>query len=249
MEDLYNNLFLIEEEEEEEEIVPQGSEGAPEAPAMLEIGGEKYSPDDVQKYITRAREIENLEKQWNTPIDRVMPAFTRATQERNQLQSQLEEAQRQLSQRQSQGIDQSADYEKVREAAKKAGILTSDDVKQAGYLTRDEVLQLMQEQREQERFERQVNKDLDALMKDIEGNGKPWIPREAILSSMATYNIEDPKQAYERLMGDKLKEWQTAQVEANKKRGFQTLKSGGQKNPPEVKPTLKNMSQLMEDYL
>lgn len=252
-----NHMFSVEEEEEEEvegEVTP-GTD--PVGPEMLTIGEEQLAPDEAQRLIARAREIEGYEKQWNTSVDKVWPAYTRLSQEKGQLEGQVKQYQDQLlqlQQRQQAGTDTPSDHNKVLDKARQIGILTKSDIEQAGYLTKEQAMQLVQEQlqqnRQQEQFEQEVNKGITEIMADIKETGKPKVTREAILGYMHATGVADPKQAYEQMYKEDLDSWKAAQVQAKQKKSYSTVsQGGGNKQPAKPSYSRENALNMIEDMV
>jgi hypothetical protein len=226
-------------------------------PETLTIGEEQLAPDEAQRLINRAREIEGYEKQWNTSVDKVWPAYTRLSQEKGQLEGQLKQYQDQLSQfqqKQQAGTDTPSDHSNILEKARKIGILTKNDIEQAGYLTKEQAMQLVQEQlqqnKQQEQFEQEVNKGISEIMSDIKETGKPKVTREAILGYMHATGVSDPKQAYEQMYKEDLEAWKAAQVQAKQKKSYSTVsQGGGNKQPAKPSYSRENALNMIEDMV
>ena len=227
-----------------------------DVPSNIVINGQEYSPEDAQAYIERGKRTMELEKEWNTPVDKVWPEYGKTREQLKTLQTERDQAKQQLAEFQEKQTHQTetpADVKQAREAAKNLGIVLNEDIKDK-YIDRDQLETYLSDRdrkREAEKSAIQsVLSEAEKLEKEIDGtDGRPKFNKKAVLGYAAATNMTDLKSAYEDMHSDVLTEWKSKQVELAKKKGLSTLKPGGAKTPTEVKPNNDNLSDMLRETL
>lgn len=220
----------------------------PIAPEKVIINGVEYDPGDAQQLIELGSKTRDFEKQFNTNIEgvtKIMPDYTRGQQELASLKKEKAEYETKLKAFESQARNAETPNEKKKalQAARDLGLL-DDESASKKYLTREEAEQLYSTKRREEQDSQQILDLGKRFQSEITGeDGRMGYNAKAVLAYANTYGFFDGKRSYEQSLKDAYEEmagsqndkWKQAQVDAAKKPGLQTLKSGGIKQPPERK--------------
>ena len=76
-----DDFFLEEPKTEEAETEPE----------KIKLGEKEYTQDELSKLVGLGETANELETKWNTKIDRLYPEYTKATQERKELEDKLKD--------------------------------------------------------------------------------------------------------------------------------------------------------------
>jgi len=225
----------------------------PEVPSTVSINGVDYDPTEVQSLIDLGTKTRDLEKQWDTPIDKVWPAYGETTTKLKQTESERDAARQEIADfkaKQATGIETPQDVNEAKEAARKLGITLNEDIAKQGYIKKDDLPQLFQTFAQEQEAVKQVIDTANGLEKEIDGtDGRPAFNKKIVLAYASAYNISDLKEAYEDMNKPQLDAWKQAKVDAEKKGGLKTLGAGGIKSPREIKVTDDNVNDLMREKL
>lgn len=222
-------------------------------PQTISINGVDYDPTELQSFIDKGKQTLDLEKQWDTPVDRVWPEYgqTRETlkttaAERDALKQEVE----QFKAKQQQGTDTPADLHEAKEAARKLGIPLREDLEKEGYIKKDDLEKYLSERDQQQQEMRRILDRASELEKEIDGSdGRPAFNKKVVLAYASAYKIPDLKKAYEEMNESQLESWQKQQVDAKRPKGLKTLGTGGAKAPRETKVTDDNVSDNLKEAL
>lgn len=217
----------------------------PIAPEKVIINGVEYDPGDAQQLIELGSKTRDFEKQYNTDISRVMPDYTRATQEAAQAKKEREEYAAKVKAYEDKARQAETPEEQTRalEAARKLGILDQDTAKKQ-FVSRDELDTYFATKTREQQDSQQIIDLGKKFQGEITGeDGRAPYNAKAVLAYANTYGFFDGKRSYEQSLKDAYEEiagnqneaWKQRQVENAKKPGLQTLKSGGIKTPAERK--------------
>ena len=222
------------------------------APSNITINGVEYSPEDAQSLIELGNKTRELEKNWNTPVDSLMPAYTKSREELKTVQAERDEAKRQIQEfqaKQTAGTDTNLDRQKARQAAKELGFILDDDAK--NFLTKEQLDQYLSERDIQKQAVDKVLQEADNLEKQIDGSdGRPKFKKKEVLAYAQAYGFTDLTKAYEDMHSDEIKPWQEAQLSKTKSKSLKTLtSSGSKKEPEEVKITDDNVKDALRETL
>ena len=225
----------------------------PEVPSTVSINGVDYSLEDASSYIEKGKRTVELEKEWDTPVDKVWPEYGKTRESLKSMETQLNEAKAQLQEFQNKkeaGVETPTDVKEAQEAARKLGIVLNEDLGKQGYIKKEDLDQYLAEHDVQREEVRKVMEIGDSLAKEIDGSdGRPAFNKKAVLAYAAAYNISDLKEAYEDMNKTQLDSWKTKQVESKRASGLKTFSPGGVKQVREGKITDDNVGDLMRETL
>lgn len=203
------------------------------------IGEEEITADEYKQMKEAYALKQELEGKWNTSIDKVYPDYTKKTQ-------QLKEAQEELDRIKSQvppiPQDEEQAIKEAREAAKRLGILTTEDT---DYLNKVIEERIAESQRVQAFADKAMG-----LEKQIDGtDGRPRFDAEKVITFMRDSGIADLETAYEVLNKDDLAKWRSEQISRARSTGIPTSQPSGFKVPEDVRVTRDNLEEMMREAL
>lgn len=233
-------------------IVPN-TEVTPEIPTVISINGVDYDPAEAQSLIDLGSKTRDLEKQWDTPVDKVWPEFGKSRETLKSLEGQLADAQTKIQEYEAKkdaGTETPADTKAAREAAKQLGIVLDEDLDSRGYIKKDELPQLFQSWSQEQEAIKGVLATADSLEKEIDGtDGRPAFNKKVVLAYATAYNIPDLKAAYEDMNKPQLDAWKSKQVTDKRNLGLKTLEGGGSKETKKVEVNDDNKRDLLREAL
>ncbi len=209
------------------------------APEKIVINGVEYDPADAQTLIELGGKTRDFEKQYNTDISKVMPDYTRATQEAAQYKKELEAAKANVRE-----AETPIEKTKALQALRELGGVDQNYLKETGYLTRDEAEKLFETKQTQQENKQAILNTGERLEKEIDGSdGRLRYNSKAVLAYASSYGFfkdgigyeKALKDAYEEMAGSSNDAWKQAQIDAKKRPGLTTLKPGGVHTKPEEK--------------
>lgn len=217
------------------------TEGTIEAPSNIVINGQEYAPEDAQSLIELGSKTRDLEKQWNTPVDKVWPAYGESRNQLKSMEMELSKARAEVAQfqaKQQQGVETPADVTQAREAARKLGLTLNEDLEKGGYVKKEQLDEYFTQKEQERQSLQQLLDNADKLAKEIDGtDGRPKFNKKAVIAYANAYNYTDLMSAYEDMHSEQLKPWKETQLAKNKSAGLKTLKPSGVKHEPgEVRP-------------
>lgn len=228
-------------------VTPEAT--APVAPEKIKIGDTEYSMDEASALISLGKIGKEAEEKFNTKIDRVWPEFTKAQNDKRDLQAKLDDLNSKMSTAQTQvatgeiTLDEAT--KQAREAAKKLGIVLDDDLPN-----------MMQSKfREfyiQERAAEKLLDEADSLQTEYDGtDGRPPFKTEEILKYMAETGIRNPEKAYKDKYETEIDSWKEKQISGSRKPGLttETASTAGSKKPDEIRVTRDNLNKLVSEAL
>lgn len=211
----------------------------PETPQSVKVGEKEYSMDELSKLVSLGEMGREVETRYNTKLDRVYPAFTKTTQELKELREKFE-------QQEQKPVDYNDEIaiRQARDAAKKVGLVTNDDIKE--YI-RAEMPNYYREQRETEKV-LETAKNLEG--KYTGADGRPAFKTEDMLGFMRDSGITDAETAYKVRYEKEIDSWKEQQLSRAKKSDVFT-NSGitNPKQPSDPVPTKENLQQLIRETL
>jgi hypothetical protein len=191
------DFFKKQDEEQQDEV------------EKIKIGDEEYDASQLEEALKRAKEIDELEKKYNTKVDKVWPEYGKSQNRLKEMEAELEQLRGQATQPQQ--TEYSPDQiSQAREAAKKIGLVTDDAF----------VENLSKHFRNLYRQEREAEKLLETgtdLQAKIDGSdGRPKFVLEEILEHMSETGIKDLEKAYKDKYENELDQWKTKQLNRQK---------------------------------
>ena len=96
----------------------------------IKVGEAEYDQAELDHLIGLGKSAEELESKWNTKIDRLMPEYTKTTQELKALREEKEEQARLEAERNKpqEEVDWEQTRKQAREEAKKLGLVLDEDL-------------------------------------------------------------------------------------------------------------------------
>ncbi len=233
---------------------PNNDGTAGQAPAKVVINGTEYDVTEAQTLIDTGRKTKEYEQKWNTPLDKVWPAYGESQTKIKTLGDELTAAKKQLEEfqvKKDAGTETQVDVEKAKEAARKLGLVLTDDLDKSGYVKKDDLDKYLDDRDSNRKAVESILATADKLEKEIDGSdGRPKFHKKAVLAYANTYGFTDLTKAYEDMHADTLKVWQEQQVDKNKPKGLKTLQgSGGGKNPKPIKIDDNNVGDALKEAL
>ncbi len=229
------------------------SQGTAAAPSqVISINGVDYAIDQASEYIEKGKIAKEYESKWNTPIDRLMPEYSRSREQIKTVETELEKARQTIATfqaKQQQGTETDLDIARAREAAKKVGLALNDDL--SGYIKRDDLEKFLEERDTKREATQRVLSEADKFEKEIDGSdGRPAFNKKMVLAWANAYGHSDLQSAYKDMYSDQLKEWEKAQIATSKAPSLKTLKpTGTKKEPAPTKITDDNVKDMLHDML
>lgn len=237
-----NYSFLIEEEEEETEDETGTSK--------VKIGESEYTMDELSALVADGQFKRDIETKQNTKIDRVLPEYTRLTQEQKEWKNERDDYVRLKAERDN--ANRKTDEfspEQIDAARKQArdvlGLFTKEDVEK--YVT-DQFPKYYVQQRSADK----VLEKMETLQTEINGSdGRPKFDIDDILAHSKETGIRDPFKAYKDKYESELDAWKEKKLLSGRREGLRTEtgSTAGGKTPPEVKVDRNNLGKLMAEAL
>ena len=216
-------------EDKKEETIAPIEEIAPLA--KTKVGEEEFSDEELSRLVGLGKFASELETKWNTKVDRLMPEYTKATQEKKALEEELA---------QLRNKPEVTDEETLRQEALK-------EAKNLGLVTKDDFDVYYQQRRAGERILDETNSFVDSIKAD----GKPAVEALELLEYMATNGIKDPGIAYKVMKDKELDAWKESKLKELKPESIQTDTSSAAsaKSPEEVMVTRSNLRDQIRESI
>lgn len=220
------------------------------APEKLIINGQEYSLDDVAGLVDKGNKYDQIEKETNTPLDKVFPEFTKSRQQIKDYETQIADRDRELAEYKKAKVDLAQaetpeEITKAKAALRQLGTVDEDYLKQSGYMTKQEAEEFWTAKRTEEKQVEALNKEGQRLEDEIDGSDgrTPFIYR-AVLAYGNAYQKENLMDAYNEMNERVNKKWTDAQLAAEEaKRPTATISiARGRKEPTETKVTNDNLT-------
>lgn len=207
------------------------------APEQIIINGQEYNPEEASSLIELGNKYRKMETDLNTPLDKLMPEYTRATQERATFKKQLEERETEIEKYKSQIKVADTPKEKldIIKAARESGLADQEWVSNE-YVKKSDLDDYFNKRQSQQQLVDNVIKTATSLEKEIDGSdGRVPFDQKAVLAYASAYQINDLKDAYEQMNERANAKWKAAEIERAQRPGLTTLGPGGKKVPVEKK--------------
>ena len=245
-----DNFFNKPQENMQEDVKTENQE-----PEGFTFGDKQYSQEDIEKAVGIYEQAQELESKWNTKIDRLMPAYTEATQQKAEYERQLQEMNDKLDQQiaaKAAAGEERSDEEQVRyvrENAEKYGLVTKDSLKTE--------LETMRAEEAQQQMAKSLINQTQEYLESQSADGQPKVEAKDLIAFMDDrgweYNGKAPiwEDAYNIMARDGIEKWKMSQVSANKPSGLytQTQSTAGAKQPEEKRVTSENLSGAISDVM
>lgn len=208
------------DEKVEEEIQPE----------TFKLGEKEYTQDDLTRLVGLGEIADELESKWDTKIDRVMPKYTKATQELAELRKQLAEPK---------APAQPQNFESLTPEQKE---LAKKQLADLGY-GEESFRNIVRE----ELAAKELLTNIDVILDDAKENGQPVTTSRDLLQHMADTGIKNPVKAYKDLFESELDEIKEKKLAELKPPGMVTtsISQAGSKQPTQpARP--KNRTELLK---
>lgn len=224
----------------------QDNNNGADAPETVKVGDKEYSQEELAELVKMGEFGKEVETKLNTKLDKVYPNYTRNTQELKELKAKIEELE-QAGASKAEQLDPEDEVaiKKAREAAKKIGLVTNDDIKD---FIKSEFPNFYKEHRATEKLLEQAS----TFEEKYNGkDGKPVFRSDEMLEFMRDSGITSPETAYKVRFEKELDEWKADQLAKSKKSGFYTddRETTGSKQPVEPRPNKENLERLIQEAL
>ena len=216
----------------EEEVVEEKKEEV--KLETIKVGEKEYTQEELSRKVGLGELADELETKWNTKIDKLYPEYTKATQERGELQKYKDEQERLATEAKAKKGE-----ELTPEEIKKQALTEADNlgVVHTGNINKfiGSFLQA-----------RDLIDDAEAILTRAGEEGKPKTTVDDLLTYMDETGIKSPDLAYKAKFDKELDTWKQTQLAKVKSGDMQTLDSstaGGKE--PEI-PKLTNIDSLRD---
>lgn len=200
----------------------------------IKVGEKEYTQEELSRVVGLGELGVELESKWNTPLQKLYPEYTKATQEREELRKYRDDQEKLAVEEKTKKGEELSPEEVKKHAlseADKLGLIHAGNVNQfiASFLQARDLVD-----------------DAEALVTEAEGQGKPKTTVNDLLVYMEETGIKKPDLAYKAKFEKELDDWQTKQLAKVKSNGMETLDSStaGSKEP-EI-PKLTNLDALRD---
>ena len=219
----------------------------------ISLGEKEYSQEELQKLVGLGEKAVELETKWNTPINSLMPEYTKVTQTKAEQEKRIAELEAQVQEAVSTATQkklaegETLTYEEqqrvAREEAKKLGLVTSDDF--------DKYYNERKEKEVTESMAKQLISDVNTFVEKQSSEGKPKISTKELIEAMDERGVGDYEYVYTKLFEKEVDDWKLKQLSSNKPSSFytQTTSSAGAKVPEERRVTSDNLSAVIDEVL
>ena len=210
-----------------------------ETPAVesFKLGDKEYSQEDLQKLVGLGEMAREAEEKWNTPINKVFPEYTKATQKNKEYEAKIAELQ----------------APKPTENPLPNAQLTSEQKEEA----KRQLAELGFGEDQYRRIVREelAAKDLISNVNSIVENqskiGNPATTSQELLTHMQETGIKDPTKAYKDMFETELDAIKEKKLATIKPQGMVTTEAStaGSKMPTNIKVNRANIAQIVAEAL
>ena len=213
----------------------------------ITIGDQEFGQEELEELVGLGRIGKEAQEKFNTSIDKVYPAYTKATQRVKELEgsaTELEELKAKIAQQQE---APSAFTPEAKEAAKKQ--LT--ELMGGAPMTEAQFDEKYEARRARDKNVETLLTGVENVMADIKAEGKPEVEKDALLEYMKVNDYRNPATAYKEMKDEELDIWRSTKITDAKRPGLHTVTTSqpGGKQPPKVDITLDNLGKLTREAL
>lgn len=215
----------------------------------IKVGDTEYTPEELEGLIADGKFKRDIEEKQNTKIDRVLPEYTKLTQEKSSWEKDKEDYLKLKYEKEQASKPQpefdEATIAKAQEEARKLGLFTKNEVEQ--YVSEN-----FPKFYSQQRAADKLIDSMEGLEKEIDGSdGRPKFVLNEVLEHIRETGIKDPLKAYKDKYETELDTWKEKKLSGSKRDGIysESSSSAGGKQPVEVRPTRANLGKLVREAL
>lgn len=206
-----------------------------EALSKIIINGQEYDPEEAQQLVELGNKWRETERTLNTSLDKVVPEYTKATQERAALREQLEAKDAEIAKFQSQIKQAETPKEQadVIKAAREAGLADREWLNEQGYIKKSDLEDILKQRDTVRQQADEVMQKANELESKIDGSdGRVPFIKEAVLAYAYVNNMTNLEEAYEKMNERPNAKWKEAELtKAKAKAGLTTQKGSGSHEP------------------
>ena len=207
------------------------------------VGDREFSQDELSQLVGLGEQARELETKWNTKVDRLMPEFTKATQEKKTLEERIKELEAQPVKTEPQQGDLTP--EQVEQARTQLEKITGGKI-----VTQENFDKAVQQVVVQQLAAKDLLEDVKSVVVEADTEGTPKTTPEDLLRHMEETGIRNPKKAYKDMFETELDKIKEQKLGSIKPSAIQTVTGGaGAKTPEPVRVTKENLGQLLRDQL
>ncbi len=203
----------------------------------FKLGDKEYSQEDLSRLVGLGEIAVELESKWDTKIDRIMPKFTKTTQE-------LAEAQRKLQEVENRPVQTQTQVELTAEQKDLARKQLAD----LGF-GQDQFRNIVRE----ELAAKELLNDVSGILDDAKENGQPVATPQELLQHMSETGIKNPVKAYKDMFEselDALKEKKLAEIKPAGMITTNGSQAGSKQPAPAIKPkTREELTKAVQEML
>lgn len=228
MSDFFDEATKTEEKEEETT-----------EPEKIKLGEKEYTQDELSKLVGLGETATELETKWNTPVSKLYPAYTQATQEQKRLEKELEDYKsKQVETKVQAGAELTPEEmrERARTEARALGIPLEDDIQK-----------IVDQRLDAIRLLDDTKAVVDKAKEDygIETNV------EDLIGYMQETGFRNPEKAFKDKYESDIDKAKETKLESIKKPGMVTdsTTTAGAKSPSQVRPNDENIGGIIEQVM
>lgn len=209
-------------------------------PEVVKIGDKEYTPEQVESLVKLGEIGQELEGKWNTPIDKLMPSYTKTTQENVEMRKKIEELEssrsKEIEEKPNDQLSPEELKEKARVEARNLGIVLDEDVN-------EKVLQILEA--------RDMVRSTERLLEQAKADGNPTTSVDEVFKYMQETGVKSPDKAYKLMFEDELDKIKEQKLASLKPKGFTTMDGQGaaEKMPERKKVTRDTLSNALGEVL
>lgn len=208
-----------------------------DTPEVFKLGDKEYSQDELQKLVGLGEIAREAETKWNTPINKVFPEYTKATQELKAYRDK--EAQAALNPEPVAPVPGQLTAEQRAEAIRQ--------LKELGFASQADIDQRVQAQL----AAKELLQDVDSILSENREAGNPSTTASELLTHMQDTGIKNPAKAYKDMFETELDEIKEKKLSTIKGSGMVTTtgSTAGAKTPTNIKVTRDNLAEVVAEAL
>ena len=212
---------------------------AEETPAeeSFKLGDKEYSQEDLQKLVGLGEMAREAETKWNTPINKVFPEYTKATQKIKEYEAQI--AEYEAKKPEERPLPNAQLTEEQKDEAKR-------QLAELGF-GEDQYRRIVREELAAKDLILNVNSLVEAQTKA----GNPATTSQDLLTHMQETGIKDPKKAYKDMFEEELDAIKEKKLATIRPQGMVTTEAStaGSKMPSTIKVNRANIAQIVAEAL
>ena len=181
--------------------------------------------------------VKDFEDRYDTSLDGLMPAYTKATQKLSEYEKRELEAESQnLQSRAQQGQLSPEEQERMGRQI----------LNQWGFVSKDDIPSIVEEQLEGV----MVAREAMGFAQRVEADGKPSVTPEELIREMERTGL-GMEEAYTRMFPSRLADWENSRINESREPGMYSQTAGAQsrRNPEPVRVTADNIEELADKAL